>query len=465
MSENAEIKDNPPMYVQEDIQGLRESLNRTIVSKKIVDQNLLIATWNIRAFGGLTEKWESDENDSPKRDLHSLRCIAEIISRFDIIAIQEVRADLKALRHLMKELGPDWGVMLTDTTKGKRGNNERLAFLFDRRRIRLSGLACEIVIAPEIIETNRELGDKIQQQFARTPYAVGFISGDKTFILVTMHVIWGKEDELGLREDELEAIADWMTEWAKDTNAWDHNLILLGDFNIDRDQSELYQKFTEKGLRIPTYLRDLPRTIFDGETPNPEKFYDQIAWFTGVNDTPALSLIPRTGGHFDFTKCVLTDRNLDLESLSWYISDHYPLYIEFGIVTDPTEVPSDQEAMEDARRKIKAKIPTAMENAIIAILYEIEHNNHTYTEDFEEHLVDILFHERTINACNDKIQRLTYFSKVPEKIVNAAFRVVDEILSQLEHENRKEATQTDIDNAIRTLKGKSWPFDIGLKYL
>ena len=77
------------------------------VPTKALDRNLLIASWNIRAFGDLTEKWASTENDSPKRDLHSLLCIAEIVSGFDVIAIQEARDNLKALRHLIHALGPN----------------------------------------------------------------------------------------------------------------------------------------------------------------------------------------------------------------------------------------------------------------------------------------------------------------------------------------------------------------------
>jgi hypothetical protein len=68
--------------------------------------NLLIATWNVRAFGDLTEKWESAGEDSPKRDLHFLLCMAEIVSRFDVVAVQEGKNHLKALRHLIHALGP-----------------------------------------------------------------------------------------------------------------------------------------------------------------------------------------------------------------------------------------------------------------------------------------------------------------------------------------------------------------------
>ena len=60
------------------------------------------------------------------------------------------------------------------------------------------------------------------------------------------------------------------------------------------------------------------------------KFYDQIAWFTGRNDLPALSLQYTEGGYFDFTKAALTARGLTKVGLSWRISDHYPLWVEFS---------------------------------------------------------------------------------------------------------------------------------------
>jgi hypothetical protein len=80
----------PPEDVSADLLRLRSALDEEIPAKAL-DRNLLIATWNVRAFGDLTEKWESAEEDSPKRDLHSLLCIAEIVSRFDVVAVQEPR--------------------------------------------------------------------------------------------------------------------------------------------------------------------------------------------------------------------------------------------------------------------------------------------------------------------------------------------------------------------------------------
>ena len=83
------ITDPPPLEIAGELAELRAALDKDIPAKAL-DHNLLIATWNIRAFGNLTEKWRSGENDSPKRDLHALRCIAEIVSRFDVIALQEL---------------------------------------------------------------------------------------------------------------------------------------------------------------------------------------------------------------------------------------------------------------------------------------------------------------------------------------------------------------------------------------
>jgi endonuclease/exonuclease/phosphatase family metal-dependent hydrolase len=316
----------PPEEVAADLVRLRTALDEEVPAKAL-DRNLLIATWNVRAFGDLTEKWESDEEDTPKRDLHSLLSIAEIVSRFDVVALQEAREDLKALRHLLKLLGPDWGLSLTDVTEGAPGNGERMAFLFDSRRVVPSGLACEIVV-PEEQLGSIEPG-ALRRQFARTPYAVSFRAGTKTFVLVTLHVLYGEREEERL--PELTAIADWLADWARDVNGWDHNLIALGDFNIDRRGDPLHDAFVSTGLDIPAGLQDVPRTIFaDPGRPELDKFYDQIAWFTGRNGAPALSLRYSRGGFFDFMRSALTNRGLTKAQLSWRISDHYPLWAEFS---------------------------------------------------------------------------------------------------------------------------------------
>ncbi|MBT2555619.1 hypothetical protein [Arthrobacter sp. ISL-5] len=71
------------------------------------DTNLLVATWNVRAFGDLTNKWAAGPRDSPKRDWHAAACIAEVISQFDVITLQEARRSTKALRFPARATGSE----------------------------------------------------------------------------------------------------------------------------------------------------------------------------------------------------------------------------------------------------------------------------------------------------------------------------------------------------------------------
>ena len=119
----ATILDTPPQAIQADLDSLSAQLDNDISAK--ADDNLLIATWNIRSFASLTREWTAASNHSPKRDLRGLRAIIEILSRFDVIAIQEVKGNLRALRDTVRFLDPDWGFLMSDVTGGAAGNNER----------------------------------------------------------------------------------------------------------------------------------------------------------------------------------------------------------------------------------------------------------------------------------------------------------------------------------------------------
>ena len=67
----------------ENLLELREGLRKEIVEKK-ADENLLVASWNIKEFGHTKQRLDE-----------SYIYIAEILSRFDLIAIQEVKSTLK----------------------------------------------------------------------------------------------------------------------------------------------------------------------------------------------------------------------------------------------------------------------------------------------------------------------------------------------------------------------------------
>lgn len=169
----------PPPSVTAEIARLDAALDQ-VVPAKAPDANILVGTWNLRAFSDLTKAWETPAGASPKRNFADVCYIARFIRRCDVVAVQEVRGNLRALRYLLKVLGDDWAFILTDVTRGPSGNDERLAFLFDTRRVKPSGLACELVVwvegAPGIA------AGALDRQFARTPYAVSFISSGQTLM-------------------------------------------------------------------------------------------------------------------------------------------------------------------------------------------------------------------------------------------------------------------------------------------
>jgi endonuclease/exonuclease/phosphatase family metal-dependent hydrolase len=304
-----------PKTVVEDIIRVRRRIDRSRLPVKRVDQNLLIGTWNIRGFGKVYPGW--DENaGSPKRNLRALAVIAEIVRRFDVIAIQEVKSDTAGIRTLIDDfLGDDWGILMSDVSAGAAGNAERLSFLYDRRRVQLSGLAGEIVLPPT------PEGDPMQQ-FDRTPYIVGFRTKTETFALLTAHIKYGNApvDRIG----ELRALAGYIAsnlrERAK-TMAEEANLIVLGDFNIeDRGENSLFQAFISTGLVVPDQLLNL-RTTYDTKA----KYYDQIAWFMGemnLNASGQAGVVDLAGAAF---------KEMTLKDMSFRLSDHFPLWVEFLI--------------------------------------------------------------------------------------------------------------------------------------
>ena len=268
---------------------------RSVPNKNATD-TLLLATWNLKEF-------EGGKND--KRTAESYWYIAEIISHFDLVAIQEVGAHLGALNKLQARLGRTWKFVASDVTEGSAGNQERLAFLFDRRKIRFSGVAGEIVIPP--IEDKKGNTIAPANQLARTPTIVGFEAGWFRFMLSTVHIIWGKTvAEHPVRVAEIKALAEFLKERTEDPTAWSRNLILLGDFNIfDADPANAaFNAITQNGFQIPQALQNIPPSNV-GKKP---RFYDQIALKVRQNNLAPTG----RGGVFDYFDLIY--RNEDYEA-------------------------------------------------------------------------------------------------------------------------------------------------------
>jgi len=126
--------------VVSNLQKVRQALESHIESSRDTtrrSKSVRIATWNIREFGGTSYGGRSFEE---------LYYIAEIVSHFDVIALQEVRDNLREFMRLMKYLGPDWSYIATDVIEGNAGNGERMVFLYNYHSVRFRNIAGELTL-------------------------------------------------------------------------------------------------------------------------------------------------------------------------------------------------------------------------------------------------------------------------------------------------------------------------------
>lgn len=250
---------------------IRDQFAQEQVPARTVANTLLLATWNLREFD--STKYGSRTNES-------LHYIAEIISHFDLVAIQEVREDLSALDAVQKLLGGWWKYIVTDVTEGSSGNGERMAFMYDGRKVSFGGLAGEVVLPGR-------KGEPILQ-FARTPFICGFRSGWVKFNLCTVHIYYGEATKNDPRRvQEISDIAEFLAERGRppkqpanpDAQASPppaktlENMILLGDFNIFSLEDKTFAGLTAAGFEIPKEQREL-----GGSNLGESKHFDQIAF-------------------------------------------------------------------------------------------------------------------------------------------------------------------------------------------
>jgi exonuclease III len=290
--------DDPPAATLATLERLEEALDDDDIPPKRDGENLLIATWNIKALARVTKRWTASDSDNPKRNLLDLCCIATIMSRFDVIALVEVKREMEALRLLMEILGPKWGFIVSDVTEGTGGNTERLGYVFDLDRVRPSGMAGELVIPDDELKLSDAV---LKEQFDRTPYKVSFSSKEDAFTLVSLHIVFG--ERASDRTPELGGFARWMRDHAEDEDEFNRNLIALGDFNIDRRDDPYWLAFASTGLGAPIPLQEARRNIA-ASSGGTDKYYDQIAWFQDGN-LAKLTLEYRMAGSFLWTDYIL----------------------------------------------------------------------------------------------------------------------------------------------------------------
>ncbi len=338
--------------------ALRKQLKKDIPARTLRD-TLLLATWNIRDFDS------NKFGHGPRLD-EAFYYIAEIIASFDLVAVQEVTTDLGPLKRVMSILGPNWDYIATDVTEGPGGNEERLTFVYDRRKILFRNIAGEIVLplsqtiggeevdiklpkshsieftgktelklpdgSTAALKKGQKLvlpegahvvhlpeGQKVgrYRQFARTPFLVAFQAGWFKFNLCTVHLYYGAGSgaKYERRVKEIAAISKFLADRAKEVREREktgENFILLGDFNIVGPEDE-----TMKALKKNRFT--LPEKLYKSNVSQ-SMYYDQIAFMVKKGE---LQMGPskKNSGVFRFFDSVYRD-------------DDYPLYHDLIANTD-----------------------------------------------------------------------------------------------------------------------------------
>ena len=265
---------------------LRKQLDEEI-PQKTSENSLLLATWNIRQF-----------TDNRKQE--SYMYIAEILSRFDLIAVQEVKEKMRGLERVKSILGKNWDYIATDVTDSTDGGNgERIAFLYDTNKVSFKNIAGEIVLPhTELIQG---------MQFARTPFCVAFQAGWFKFNLTTVHIFYGKESKAADRERrqaEIKAIGSYLSDRAA---AEESSYIVLGDFNIPKVGDKYMDALESTGFCIPAPIKKHP-TNFGKEV----KHYDQIAFNLKLEEgIKVYDDDTVRSGAFNFTKSVYRDEDYE----------------------------------------------------------------------------------------------------------------------------------------------------------
>ncbi len=280
---------------------------------------MLLASWNIANLG------------VQQRRTQDYRLIAELISWFDLTAIQEVNDNVNGLRQVLSHLPAVYRAVFSD----KAGNDERLAFVYDSTKIELLEQIGEVAIPPADLRFINLPGNGATfQGFDRTPYLASFRTGGLEMVLVNNHIFFGSDDDqldMDRRALETFAVARWADLTRQSAYSYSPHIVVVGDFNLpmmDWDDP-IYAALGSRGLYI------VPHSTQIGTNLRGDKHYDQIAFFPGLTGS-----VQKAAGVFDFDGAVFrqlwesrpaNDHADFFAFVKYYLSDHRIMWSQFEI--------------------------------------------------------------------------------------------------------------------------------------
>jgi len=281
---------------------------------------LLVLTWNIANFG----QQERTDKD--------LALISEIMSWFDVIAVQECKENFGHLFEALHKLGNTYRALCSDAS----GNDERLAFLFDASKIEPLEEIGEIAFPVSQYKNIKLKGNKAKfTGFDRTPYLASFRTGRTSIVFVNVHLFFGsdtKSADIARRALETFAVARWADGRKHSSFSFTRELAAMGDFNMPMaDHGDpIFDALTTLGLEVPEHSTQIASSIMS------DAHYDQIAFFPGTTK----QCFTGQKGVFDYDQVVFKDLYKDGKGKNltnfktycrYHISDHRPMWSELAI--------------------------------------------------------------------------------------------------------------------------------------
>lgn len=287
------------LHVAEERKALMRLMDTSpykVPSRKL-NENLLIATWNIQHF-------------SNRHSNRAIQYIADICERFDVIALQEVKTDLRGLQRLQEKLPGNYRIVVSDPT----GNHERFAFLYDKRSVIPTGLASDIGF-------NVPAKSHRGYQLHRMPYCASFRAGRFDFVIATAHIYFGKTaKERDQRREEIQNLVDFLDRRTRTDRhkVFDRDFFLVGDLNIEMKDDPFFDALASRGFVLPDGMNSLTTNFKRTKT------YDKIAWVNRTEFKPSgrFNVVP-------FYRAVYREKSPKGGKAE--ISDHLPLWAEFEI--------------------------------------------------------------------------------------------------------------------------------------
>jgi endonuclease/exonuclease/phosphatase family metal-dependent hydrolase len=312
----------PKFPFEYDVNAEIARLRQHKITRKIPERSpdkYLVATWNLANLGAQLRR---DQDRS---------IIAEVISWFDLVAIQECRENFIDLFDLQFKLGPDYKVLMSDTA----GNNERMAFLYDSRKLTALEEVGEIALAPSDQRHIKLPGiTGTFDGFDRTPYLVSFEAGLTSLVCVNVHLFFGDDKPASLDRRALEtfAVARWASLRQKSRFSFTRELLVLGDFNMPKSEpgDPIFNALTKFGLELPEHSTQIASAIAS------DMNYDQIAFLPGTT----MKCFTGLKGVFDYDAVIFPalwddgNNKANFKAyLRYFISDHRPMWVQLDMCT------------------------------------------------------------------------------------------------------------------------------------